>query len=388
MAIRGRISELHPEITAWRRDIHEHPELGFDTVRTAGIVAAKLREFGCDEVVEGIGRRGVVGIIEGRSNTRKHVVGLRADMDALPIAEQTNLPYASKVPGKMHACGHDGHTAMLLGAAKYLCETRNFDGSVAVIFQPAEENGGGGRVMIEEGLIGRFGIQEIYGMHNAPGFPIGTFATRAGAMMAASDDFTIDIVGKGGHASRPHEGIDPVVVGSQVVMALQTIASRSADPTKAIVVSVTSFHSDGHAHNVISDAVQLRGTIRTFDTALRALGETRLKSLTTHTAEAHGASVTITWTAGYPPLVNADTEAGFAAVAAQRVAGITTSIAPMIMAAEDFSYMLEACPGAFVFLGNGDSAGVHHSSYNFDDAAIPHGVSYWAELVESRMPVR
>lgn len=387
MATRGRISELHDEITSWRRDIHQHPELGFDTFRTSGLVATKLREFGCDEVVEGIGRTGVVGVIKGRTDTKSHVVGLRADMDALPIAETTNLPYASRTAGKMHACGHDGHTAMLLGAAKYLAETRDFDGSVVLVFQPAEESLGGGREMIADGLITRFGIREIYGMHNAPSMPIGSFATRAGAMMASSDDFTIDIVGKGGHAAQPHQGVDPVVVGSQVVMALQTIASRNADPVKAIVVSVTSFRTDSDAHNVISERVQLRGTMRTFDKALRVLGESRLRALTMLTAQAHGAAAEITWNAGYPPLINAETEAGFAAAAAARVSDTSTPTAPMIMAAEDFSFMLEACPGAFIFLGNGNSAGVHNATYNFDDTAIPHGVSYWAELVESRMPM-
>lgn len=387
MAVRGRISELHDEITGWRRDIHQHPELGFDTFRTSEFVAAKLREFGCDEVVEGIGRTGVVGLIRGRTDSRNHVIGLRADMDALPIAETTNLPYASKTPGSMHACGHDGHTAMLLGAAKFLTETRGFDGTVALIFQPAEEFLGGAREMLRDGIIARFGIREIYGMHNAPGMPIGSFATRAGAMMASSDNFTIDIVGKGGHAAQPHQGVDPVVVGSQVVMALQTIASRNADPVKAIVVSVTSFRTDTDSHNIIAERVQLRGTMRTFDKSLRALGETRLKALTATTAQAFGATAEISWDAGYPPVVNAEAEAGFASAAAARVADAATSVAPMIMAAEDFSFMLEACPGAFVFVGNGNSAGVHNATYNFDDAAIPHGVSYWAELVESRMPI-
>src|SRR5580698_11141064 len=247
MPVKNRIAEMQDEIAAWRRDFHEHPELLYDTHRTAAIVAAKLREFGCDEVAEGIGRTGVVGLIRGRSDSNGRVVGIRADMDALPILEATGLPYASKTPGKMHACGHDGHTAMLLGAAKYLAETRNFDGAVAVIFQPAEEGGAGGKAMVDDGLIDRFRIREIYGMHNRPGYPVGAFTIRSGPFYAATDNFTIDVIGKGGHAARPHATIDPTLIASHIVLALQSIASRSASPIQSIVVSTTSFRTESDA---------------------------------------------------------------------------------------------------------------------------------------------
>jgi amidohydrolase len=387
MPIKNRVSELHEEITAWRQDFHAHPELMYDTERTSSIVADKLRAFGCDEVVEGIGRTGVVGVIKGRMNRRDHVVGIRADMDALPIFEATGLPYASGTPGKMHACGHDGHTAMLLGAAKYLAETRNFDGAVAVIFQPAEEGGGGGKAMVEDGLIDRFGIKEVYGMHNLPGLPVGSFAIRPGAFYAAVDNFTIDVTGKGGHAAKPHVTIDTTVVASHIVLALQTIASRNADPMQSVVVSVTSFRTESDAYNVIPEHVQLRGTVRTFDEGLRTLAEERVKAIATLTAQTFGATTVIDWWRGYPSMVNAETETGFAAAAAQRVSGTPVVPAPAIMGGEDFAYMLLACPGAYIQVGNGNTADVHHPKYNFNDAAIPVGTSYWAELVETRMPV-
>jgi amidohydrolase len=387
MPIKNRVSELHAEITAWRRDIHEHPETMYDTFRTSALVAEKLRKFGCDEVVEGIGRTGVVGLIKGRTNTRNHVVGLRADMDALPILEATGLPYASKTPGKMHACGHDGHTAMLLGAAKYLAETRNFDGNVAVIFQPAEEGGAGGEAMVKDGLIERFGIKEVYGMHNQPGLPIGSFSIRPGAFYAATDTFTIDVAGLGAHAARPHDSIDPTVVASHIVLALQSIVSRSADPLQALVVSVTSFRTESDAFNVIPEHVELRGTVRSFDKDIRALAEKRLKAIATSTAVAFGATATVQFNRGYPAMVNAETETGYAAEVAARVSGKPVVEAPAIMGGEDFAFMLEVCPGAYIQVGNGDSAGVHHPLYNFNDDAIPHGTSYWAELVETRMPV-
>jgi len=386
MPIKNRVSELHAEITAWRRDIHENPELMYDTHRTSALVAQKLREFGCDEVVEGIGRTGVVGLIRGRSDSRGHVVGLRADMDALPIIEATGLPYASKVAGKMHACGHDGHTAMLLGAAKYLAETRNFDGAVAVIFQPAEEGGAGGEAMVKDGLIERFGIKEIYGMHNQPGLPVGAFAIKPGPFYAATDQFIIDVTGKGGHAAKPNATIDTTVVASHIVVALQTIASRNADPMAAIVVSVTSFRTESEAFNVIPEHVQLRGTVRTFLPELRALGEERLKLIATQTALAFGATADVTWRRGYPAMVNGERETLYASDIAQRVSGKPVVDAPAIMGGEDFAFMLEACPGAYIQVGNGATADVHHPLYNFNDEAIPAGTSYWAELVETRMP--
>ncbi|HTJ57230.1 MAG TPA: M20 aminoacylase family protein [Devosiaceae bacterium] len=388
MPIKNRLSELHEEITAWRRDLHENPELLYETQRTSAVVAAKLREFGCDEVVEGIGRTGVVGLIKGRSDTAGRVVGLRADMDALPILEATGLPYASKSAGMMHACGHDGHTAMLLGAAKYLSETRNFDGAVAVIFQPAEEGGAGGLAMVEDGLIERFGIKEVYGMHNSPGLPVGSFSIKPGAFYAATDNFTIDVVGKGGHAAKPHVSIDTTLVAAQIVMAFQSIASRTADPLKSVVVSVTSFRTESEAYNVIPEHVELRGTVRTFDKELRQLAEERLKALATMTAAAYGAKAIVDWRPGYPAMVNSDVETGFAAEVAQRVSGKPVVEAAAIMGGEDFAYMLEACPGAYIQIGNGNTADVHHPLYNFNDEAIPHGASYWAELVETRMPVR
>jgi amidohydrolase len=387
MPIKNRIADMQPEIAEWRRDLHENPELMYDTHRTAKVVADKLRDFGCDEVVEGIGRTGVVGVIKGRQDSRGHVVGLRADMDALPILEATGLPYASKTPGKMHACGHDGHTAMLLGAAKYLAETRNFDGAVAVVFQPAEEGGAGGKAMVDDGLIDRFGISEIYGMHNSPGLPVGHFAIRPGPFYAATDTFTIDVVGKGGHAARPHTAVDTTLIASHIVLALQSIASRNADPIKAIVVSVTSFRTESDAYNVIPEHVELRGTVRTFDPELRQLGETRLKALATQTAEAFGGRAKVDWAPGYPAMVNHEQETELAAEAARRISADVTTQAPAIMGGEDFAYMLEVCPGAYIQVGNGDTADVHHPLYNFNDEAIPFGSSYWAELVESRMKV-
>ena len=386
MPIKNRLAEMHAEITEWRRDLHENPELLYDTHRTAGIVADKLRDFGCDQVVEGIGRTGVVGIIKGRNDTTGHVVGLRADMDALPIFEATGVDYASKTPGKMHACGHDGHTAMLLGAAKYLAETRNFDGSVAVIFQPAEEGGAGGEAMVKDGMIERFGIKEVYGMHNSPGLPVGQFAIKPGPFYAATDTFEIVVTGKGGHAAMPNTTVDTTVVASHLVLALQTIVSRNADPIQSIVVSVTSFRTESDAFNVIPETVTLRGTVRTFDTDLRVLAENRIKALATQTAAAFGGSAKVNWLPGYPAMVNAEAETAFAAEIGKKIAGSVDTNAPAIMGGEDFAYLLEVCPGAYIQIGNGDTAEVHHPEYDFNDEAIPAGCSYWAELVETRMP--
>jgi amidohydrolase len=295
MPVKNRFAELLPEITEWRRDIHEHPEILFDTHRTSALVAEKLREFGCDEVVEGIGRTGVVGIIKGKTDTRGRTIGLRADMDALPILEDTGLEYASKTPGAMHACGHDGHTAMLLGAAKYLAETRNFDGSVAVIFQPAEEGGGGGKEMVDDGMMDRWNVEEVYGMHNWPGVPTGSFAIRPGAFFAATDVFDIHVTGRGGHAAKPHETIDTTVIASHIVLALQTIASRNADPIQHIVVSVTSFETGSKAFNVIPETVHLKGTVRTMDPAIRDLSEERMRAIVEGTASTFGGSATLNY---------------------------------------------------------------------------------------------
>ena len=388
MPIKNRIAEMHDEVTAWRRDLHEHPELLFDTHRTSALVADKLREFGCDEVATGIGRTGVVGVIKGRMDTKGRVVGLRADMDALPIFEATGLPYASKTSGKMHACGHDGHTAMLLGAAKYLAEARNFDGTVIVIFQPAEEGGGGGREMVNDGMMERFNIQEVYGMHNMPGLPLGQFAIRPGAFFAAADQFVIDVQGLGGHAAKPHEAIDTTLIASHIVVALQMVASRIVDPVKAVVVSVTSFVTESQAHNVIPEHVKLKGTVRTLDADVRDLAEKRVISIAEATAAAFGATAKVTYMRGYPVMVNAERETEFAAEAARKVSGqFVDTNSPTIMGGEDFAYMLNARPGAYILIGNGDTAMVHHPKYNFDDNAIPAGASWWAEIAESRMPV-
>ena len=386
MPIKNRLAELQDEIAAWRRDFHENPELQYDVHRTAGIVAEKLREFGCDEVVEGIGRTGVVGIIKGRTDSGK-VIGLRADMDALPIFETTGLPYASKTPGKMHACGHDGHTAMLLGAAKYLAETRNFDGAVAVIFQPAEEGGAGGKAMVDDGLIERFRISEAYGMHNEPGMAVGKFSIKTGPFYAATDEFEITVTGKGGHAAKPNTVVDTTLIASHVVIALQSIASRNADPVKSIVVSVTSFRTETEAFNVIPERVTLRGTLRTFEKELRELGEARIKAIAPQIAAAFGGTAEVDWHPGYPATVNWEAETGFAAEAARKVAGDVDTDAKPLMGGEDFSYILEVVPGAYIQIGNGDSAEVHHPDYNFNDEAIPAGASYWAELVEQRLRV-
>jgi amidohydrolase len=321
MPVKNRFSELLPEITEWRRDLHENPELLFDTHRTSAIVEEKLKEFGCDEVIGGIGRTGVVGIIKGQSNNSGKVIGLRADMDALPIFEATGLDYASKTSGIMHACGHDGHTAMLLGAAKYLSETRNFDGTVVLIFQPAEEGGGGGREMCEDGMMDRWKIDEVYGMHNWPGQPVGSFSIRSGPFFAATDTFEIHLIGKGGHAAKPQETVDTTVLASHLVLALQTIASRNVDPTEQIVVSVTSIESESKAFNVIPEHVFLKGTIRTMSADIRKLAERRLKEISTSVATMFGGQADIKFNQGYPVMTNSEEQTQFAASVATSVYG-------------------------------------------------------------------
>ena len=385
MPVKNRFAELHEEITAWRRDFHQHPEILFETYRTAEIVAEKLRAFGCDEVVEGIGRTGVVGVIKGRADTSGRVIGLRADMDALPIHEQTGAPHASKTPGAMHACGHDGHTAMLLGAAKYLSETRNFDGTCVVIFQPAEEGGGGGKEMCDDHLMERWGIEEVYGMHNWPGRPVGSFAIRSGPFFAATDQFDIEFEGVGGHAAKPHDTVDTTVMAAHAVTALQTIASRNADPVDQIVVSVTSFRTSSEAFNVIPQGVHLRGTVRTLSTEMRDLAEARIRAVCEGVAATFGGRVEVHYHRGYPVMANHDAQTDFAAEVARAVAGDCDE-APLVMGGEDFAYMLEERPGAYILVGNGDTAMVHHPEYDFDDAVIPAGCSWLAEVVERRMP--
>ena len=386
MPIKNRFADRLSAITEWRRDLHENPEILFETHRTSGIVAEKLKEFGCDEVVTGIGRTGVVGVIKGRSNSSGKVIGLRADMDALPITEQTGVPHASKTPGAMHACGHDGHTAMLLGAAEYLAETRAFDGTVVVIFQPAEEGGGGGREMCADGMMERFGVQEVYGMHNWPGRPVGSFAIRPGPFFAATDQFEIEVEGKGGHAAKPHEALDSTVMAAQIVTQLQTIASRNVDPTEQVVVSVTSFETSSKAFNVIPQRVMLKGTVRTLSNEVRALARKRLIAIAEGTAATLGGVARINYIDGYPVMANHAEQTDFAAEVAREVAGDCAD-APLVMGGEDFAYMLEERPGAYILVGNGDTASVHHPEYDFNDEAIPAGCSWWAGIVERRMPL-
>jgi len=386
MPIKNRFAEMQADITAWRRDIHAHPEILFETHRTSALVAEKLGAFGCDEVVTGIGRTGVVGLIRGGSTGSGRVIGLRADMDALPIHEQTGLDYASKTPDAMHACGHDGHTAMLLGAAQYLCETRNFDGTVVVIFQPAEEGGGGGREMCEDGMMERWGIDEVYGMHNWPGRPVGAFSIRPGPFFAATDLLDIEFEGLGGHAAKPHETVDTTLMASHAVTALQSIVSRNADPVDRIVVSITSFETSSKAFNVIPQKVQIYGTVRTMSDEMRDLAEKRVKDVCDGVAATFGGVARVQYQRNYPVMVNHDEQTAFAAEVARSVSG-TCDEAPLIMGGEDFAFMLEERPGAYILVGNGDTAMVHHPEYNFNDAAIPAGCSWWAEIVEQRMPV-
>ncbi|MGD0026727.1 MAG: M20 aminoacylase family protein, partial [Xanthobacteraceae bacterium] len=345
MPIVNRVADLSAEITAWRRDIHAHPELLYDVHRTAAAVIDKLKSFGCDEVVSSIGRTGVVGVIRGRKAGAK-AIGLRADMDALPLEEETGLPYKSTAPGKMHACGHDGHTAMLLGAAKYLAETRNFAGTAVVIFQPAEEGGGGGLAMIRDGLISRFGIEEVYGMHNYPGLPVGEFAIRPGAMMAAADYITIDLEGVGGHAARPHLCVDTVLVGAQIVNQLQSIVARNVDPVDAAVVSVSMFQA-GHTDNVIPQHARLRGTARSLKAEVGEMLQKRVREVVEGTARLYGAKAAVSYTDGYPVLRNHERQTAFAASVAREIAGrdkVETDVAP-VMGAEDFAFMLQERPG-------------------------------------------
>jgi hippurate hydrolase len=388
MPIINRVADLQPDIQAWRRDIHEHPELLYEVHRTAGFVADRLREFGCDEVVTGLGKTGVVGVIKGRKPAGKgdiKVIGLRADMDALPIEEATDLPYASKNPGLMHACGHDGHTAMLLGAARYLTETRNFAGDAVVIFQPAEEGGAGAAAMIKDGLMDRFKIEQVFGMHNTPGLPVGSFAIRPGPMMAATASIDIKIEGHGGHAARPHKTIDSLLVGAQLVTALQSIVSRSVDPLESAVISICEFHA-GNARNVIPQTAELRGTVRTLTPEVRDLIEKRVHEVVQGIAQMTGAKIDLVYQHGYPVTVNHPSETDFAIQVAKEIAGDKqVHETPPMMGAEDFSYMLEARPGAFIFCGNGDTAGLHHPAYNFNDEAIVFGTSYWVKLVENTL---
>jgi hippurate hydrolase len=385
MPVINRVAEMQDQVAEWRRHLHENPELLYDVHHTSAFVADKLTSFGCDVVETGIGRTGVVAIIKG-SQGEGPVIGFRADMDALPILETSGKPWASKTPGKAHSCGHDGHTAMLLGAARYLAETRNFKGSIAVIFQPAEEGGAGALAMINDGMLEKFGISQVFGMHNEPHLPVGSFALRKGSIMAAADTFEITINGRGSHAAQPHMSIDPVLAASHVVVALQSIVSRETDPLKSLVVTVASIHG-GQASNVIPAFVKLTGTVRTLLPETRDFAEKRLREVATATATAHGATADVTYHRGYPVTFNHDDETDFAIEIASKVAGpraVNSGMAPH-MGAEDFSYMLEKRPGAFIFIGNGDTAGLHNAAYDFNDEAIPFGVSYWVTLAETAL---
>lgn len=388
MAIINRIGEFHNEMTAWRRDLHEHPETGFEERRTAAVVADKLKAFGVDEVHTDIATTGVVGVLRAGSGGR--MIGLRADMDALPIQESTGLPYASKTDGTMHACGHDGHTTMLLGAAKYLAETRNFDGTICLIFQPAEELLGGGRVMLEEGLLERFPVEQVYGLHNWPRRPLGAFAMRPGPVMAAADRFTMNLRGVGGHAAMPHFCRDPLVAGAQIIIALQSIVARNLDPIEQAVISATQMHA-GDAYNVIPRDAMITGTARSFAPAVRDLLERRIGEIAKSVAEALEVEIDVQYERGYPPTVNSSAETELAAVAAAEVGGQerVDRDPPRVMGAEDFSYMLEQRPGCYIFMGNGgddDAPMLHSPDYDFNDEALPYGASYWARLAEHILP--
>ena len=385
MPIKNKLGELFKKIKEWRHHLHENPELLYDTIKTSAFVEKKLKEFGCDTVVTGLGRTGVVGVIHGNDLSSGKIIGLRADMDALPLQEKTGLDYASKVPGLMHACGHDGHTAMLLGAACYLAETRNFNGTAVVIFQPAEEGGGGAKEMIDDGLMDKFKIQEVYGMHNMPGLDLGLFSIKEGDFFAAADTFSITVRGKGGHAAKPQETIDPVLVGSNLVLALQSIASRNINPIKNVVVSVCTFVSDTDSFNVIPETVILKGTVRTFEKGVQKTTKERLNKLSRSIAEGYGASVEVLYNEGYPVMTNSTAETAAARNVAKSVSGQNVIPAEKIMGAEDFSFMLNSSKGAYILIGNGDSSGVHSPTYVFNDEVLPLGASFWAELVETRM---
>ncbi len=386
MAFSPAIAEIVPDAQRWRRHLHAHPELLYDLDLTAAFVAERLREFGCDEVRTGVGRSGVVGVIKGRKGASRRAIGLRADMDALPIEETTNLPYRSTVPGRMHACGHDGHTAIMLGTARYLAATRNFAGSAIVIFQPAEEGGAGAKAMVDDGLMEDFAIEEVYALHNAPKLEVGKMSIRKGPAMASADFFVLKLEGKGGHAAFPHNCVDVIVAGAQIVTALQTIVARNVDPLEACVVSVARFTS-GNTDNILPQTAELEGTVRTLSPAVRDLAEKRFREIVSGIAAASGVTFALDYRRNYPVTVNPATQAEFAAAVARDAVGADNlqTDDPPVMGAEDFSFMLEARPGAFAWLGNGDSAGLHHSGYDFNDAALPYGIAYFTRIVETAL---
>ncbi|SLN11926.1 M20 aminoacylase family protein [Ruegeria meonggei] len=386
MPVVNRIADFSADMAVWRQHLHSIPELEFECFETAAFVADRLREFGVDELHEGIAKTGIVAIIKGQGDGP--TIGLRADMDALPIPEATGVDYVSKNPGIMHACGHDGHTTMLLGAARYLAETRNFRGRVALIFQPAEEEGGGAGVMVEEGIMDRFDISQVFALHNAPGFAEGAFFTTPGPIMAAVDTFEVHIQGVGGHGAMPHETKDPVMAACGIAQAIQTIVSRNHYALDDLVVSVTQIHT-GTVNNVIPDTAYINGTVRTFDPTVQQMVIDRMEQIVQGQATSYGVEARLDYEKNYPATINDAEKAGFAADVARDVSGAERVVGDMgrEMGAEDFSYMLQSRPGAYLFLGQGDSAGLHHPKYNFNDDIAPIGASFFARIVEKAQPL-
>ena len=382
----NRIAAFDADMKKWRRNIHQNPELGLDCYQTASFIEAKLREFGISEIHTGIAQSGLVAIIDGKENG--DTIGLRADIDALPMMETTNLEYASNNSGLMHACGHDGHTTMLLGAARYLSETRNFSGRVALIFQPAEENEGGGRIMVEEGILDRFNIKNVYAIHNTPDVALGKFYTMPGAIMAGADKFHIDVVGVGGHGAYPHDTKDPIIAAIGIVQTLQTIVSRSRDPNDKLVVSITQIHA-GSTDNVTPENTYINGTVRTFDKVVQDMVIKRMEEIVAGHAQSFGVDCKLRYEKGYPPTINNPENVEMAALAAKDVSGVSMvdDKAGQEMGAEDFSYLLEKRPGAYLFLGIGEAAGLHNTNYDFNDDASVYGASFFARLVEISQPL-
>lgn len=376
------------ELFEWRRDFHAHPEITFDVHRTAGLVAERLHEMGVDEVYTGIGKTGVVAVIKGESTASNKVIGLRADMDVLPMQEQTNLPYASKIEGRMHACGHDGHTTMLLGAARYLSETRNFNGTAVLIFQPAEEAEGGGLAMVQDGLMNRFGIQSVFALHTSPGLPIGHFSTRPGGIMGSADLFEVQITGKGCHAAFPHEGHDPAIAVAQIIQGFQTIVSRSINASAQHVVSITQIHM-GNADNIIAETAEIRGTVRSLSSKARALGKQRMYDICAGVASMTGTDIDFNYIDDLPVTENDPKQTDIAIDAASKLVGsesVDGNRTPT-MGGEDFSFMLEQRPGNFMFIGNGDSAALHNPAFDFNDDALAYGCAYFATIVEQQLAI-
>ena len=386
MAIVNRIAGYADEMTGWRRHLHTIPELGRECFKTAAFVEEKLREFGVDEIQTGFATTGIVAIINGQGNGP--TIGLRADMDGLPIIETTGLEYQSTHEGRMHACGHDGHTTMLLGAAKYLCETRNFSGRVALIFQPDEEATGGAEAMVEEGILDTFDISQVYGIHNMPDFPVGGFFTTTGPLMAGADVFDINIKGRGGHGAMPHGTVDPVLAVCSIAQAIQTIVSRNVDAAERLVISVTQIHT-GSVDNVIPDTAYMNGTVRSFTPEVRDLAERRLREIVAGQAASYGCEADVVYNRGYPATYNSAEGVVTATKAARDVSGVEAVVDDFepVMGSEDFSYILEKRPGAYLFMGQGPSAGLHHPEYNFNDDVAPVGASFFARLVETAQPV-